>query len=485
MSIVDEITRLTSAKADIKAAIEAKGVSVPSSAKLDAFPSYVSAISGGAADPVIQALAVTANGTYIAPNGIDGYSPVTVYVQSAAGSNENEIINRSLSGTYVNDTVTFIGEYAFYGTSIQHAAFPNVTNVRTAGFMYCPSLRTINLPAVTSLGRATFSWCFSLASVSFPELVSTEYGVFTQCGELSYVSFPKIRNLGSSAFERCSKLREVFLGASLTKIGATTFSNCTALSEFHHATVSRIYDGAFYNCSNLETVNLPNVSMISVSAFAGCSRLQSAVFPLVSQIYSMAFFGCTSLKRIYFAAISYAYGTSAFANCTSLSDIYFKAKVGGASYFAGCSAIPEITDENFPTLTNVSDNMFQSCTGISRIVHTTMQYLRADAFADCTSLRVVKLWGDSSATLRQFSISAFLRCSALESIYLLGNATFGLANRAAFSSTPLSKSTYLGHFGSIYVPASLLASYKTATNWTYYSSRFVGLTDEEIAALPF
>jgi hypothetical protein len=33
----------------------------------------------------------------------------------------------------------------------------------------------------------------------------------------------------------------------------------------------------------------------------------------------------------------------------------------------------------------------------------------------------------------------------------------------------------LGYFGSIYVPTSLLASYKTANNWTYFSSRFVGV----------
>jgi len=44
-----------------------------------------------------------------------------------------------------------------------------------------------------------------------------------------------------------------------------------------------------------------------------------------------------------------------------------------------------------------------------------------------------------------------------------------------FSNTPIHLSTYLGYFGSIYVPASLLASYKTATNWATYSNRMVGI----------
>lgn len=44
-----------------------------------------------------------------------------------------------------------------------------------------------------------------------------------------------------------------------------------------------------------------------------------------------------------------------------------------------------------------------------------------------------------------------------------------------FAYTPMSSSSYLGYFGSIYVPASLLASYKTATYWSQYSSRMVGI----------
>lgn len=42
--------------------------------------------SGGAAEPVIQPLEVTTNGTYNAPAGVDGYSPVTVNVSGSAGT---------------------------------------------------------------------------------------------------------------------------------------------------------------------------------------------------------------------------------------------------------------------------------------------------------------------------------------------------------------------------------------------------------------
>ena len=48
MSISTELTRLQKAKADIKAAIEAKGVTVPSNDRIDEYSTYISQISSGA-----------------------------------------------------------------------------------------------------------------------------------------------------------------------------------------------------------------------------------------------------------------------------------------------------------------------------------------------------------------------------------------------------------------------------------------------------
>lgn len=53
MSIATEISRLQTAKADIKAAIEAKGVTVPAAAKLDTYDDYVAQISGGGGGAVL------------------------------------------------------------------------------------------------------------------------------------------------------------------------------------------------------------------------------------------------------------------------------------------------------------------------------------------------------------------------------------------------------------------------------------------------
>lgn len=50
MSIASEISRLQTAKADLKTAIEGKGVTVPSSIKLDGYADLVDSISGGGSD---------------------------------------------------------------------------------------------------------------------------------------------------------------------------------------------------------------------------------------------------------------------------------------------------------------------------------------------------------------------------------------------------------------------------------------------------
>ena len=47
MSIASEISRIQSAKADIKSAIESKGVTVPNDAKIDAYAPLIQAIGGG------------------------------------------------------------------------------------------------------------------------------------------------------------------------------------------------------------------------------------------------------------------------------------------------------------------------------------------------------------------------------------------------------------------------------------------------------
>lgn len=70
---------------------------------------------------------------------------------------------------------------------------------------------------------------------------------------------------------------------------------------------------------------------------------------------------------------------------------------------------------------------------------------------------------------------AFYNCTSLTSAAFTKNSVVTLSATNAFMNTPMSVSTYTGNFGSIYVPASLVSSYKTATNWAAYANRIVSI----------
>lgn len=62
MSVTSEITRLQNAKASLKTAIEGKGVTVPSSTKLDGYAALVESISGGGGDPDVEGIDLNLTG---------------------------------------------------------------------------------------------------------------------------------------------------------------------------------------------------------------------------------------------------------------------------------------------------------------------------------------------------------------------------------------------------------------------------------------
>lgn len=72
-------------------------------------------------------------------------------------------------------------------------------------------------------------------------------------------------------------------------------------------------------------------------------------------------------------------------------------------------------------------------------------------------------------------MQAFWGCSNLQDLYLTGNRVVTLQGSEAFYGTPIWMSNMTGLSGTIHVPASLVASYKSANYWSYYSNIIVGV----------
>lgn len=129
-----------------------------------------------------------------------------------------------------------------------------------------------------------------------------------------------------------------------------------------------------------------------------------------------------------------------------------------------------MTQVNFPQCTTIGDAAFANCTNLSQISFPECTSIGYQAFIYCYSLTQV-----SFPKCTNISAFAFYGCSRLLSLYFLGNSIITLSSSNAFINTPLTDNSYTELFGNIYVPATLLATYKTATNWVYYSSRIVGI----------
>lgn len=101
MSIASEITRIQTAKENIRTSIINKGGTLSSDAPIDEYASAISSIpTSGGGSSTLTTKNITVNGTYTASDdNADGYSSVTVNVQ-----NQGTLI---YEGTFSEDTGTF------------------------------------------------------------------------------------------------------------------------------------------------------------------------------------------------------------------------------------------------------------------------------------------------------------------------------------------------------------------------------------------
>ena len=194
MAISTEITRLQTAKSSIKSAIENKGVTVPSTTKLDCYASLISQIN--------------------------------------VGGNENDIIERTLT-SIENSTVDVIGSYAFACClNLTTASFPECTRINNSAFFNCYNLSTISFPQCTSIGSSAFFNCSSLTTASFPECSYIDDAAFANCFKLSTVSIPQCTSINYNAFAYCSSLTNVSF-PQCTSIGSSAFANCYNLLSLY------------------------------------------------------------------------------------------------------------------------------------------------------------------------------------------------------------------------------------------------------------
>ena len=128
-------------------------------------------------------------------------------------------------------------------------------------------------------------------------------------------------------------------------------------------------------------------------------------------------------------------GNKAFFYCTNLTTVNLPACTALHEYaFRSCNNLSYIS---IPNVTGLSGYCFENCTALETISLPKCSYLSRYAFRSCSNLNTIYMGTELSTVATMVQSNALLDCSALQSIY---------------------------------VPASLVDAYKSAENWSYYSS---------------
>lgn len=304
---------------------------------------------------------------------ISGMTEITSYL---FGSN-NSLYNSSLLKCYLGDSVTNIGNYAFFNCySLTNVVIPeNVTNIGVYTFQGCYSLTSVVISdTVTSIGNYAFQSCSSLASVVIPEgIMSVGTSVFYNCYSLTSIVIPStLTSIGERMFSCCYSLTNVAISKNVTSIGNEAFQSCYSLTNvIIPDTVISMGNNVFANCHSLTNVAIPNpVTSIGSSAFVNCYSLTNITIPKnVTGIGDGAFRACFSLANISIHDGMIAIKDSTFSNCSLLTSIVVPSTVTSIeSYaFSGCYKIKDyvLKCSSVPTL--VSKYAFSTINKIATI----------------------------------------------------------------------------------------------------------------------
>ena len=453
---------ILSYKSDIKSAIEAKGVDM-TNVPLSGYASAIGQISGGGGGGVIRSLTVTSNGTYTAEGGVDGYSPITVDVpQSVTGYTEKDITEGVQIANLSNSAIS-VGAYAFYkNTDLETVNLPNCIEVSTEAFKECTHLTTVNLPVCTSIGQSAFYNCSALTTINMP---SVEY------------------------------------------IGSTAFSSCSALTSIYLPVCINISQTAFASCSSLTSVDLPVCEYIGNNAFANCKSLNSLtlctdVYWTISY-YSRMLFNTpimSGIGSIYVRSDTYnAWITS--TGWSSLSDRFVSVETSdtllsfsegtvygttnvlksGFTDYIGVSN-NDILSVDLSMCRNISDYALKGCTSLSQVSLPVCEYVAKETFNGCTALTSIDL-----PVCTRIGDNTFANCTSLSYVNLpvcnkLGTNVFFLADVSfslilGYSGVVTTGANPIGNLTKVYVPASLVDLYKSAKNWSEFSSQIFPISE--------
>ena len=344
-------------------------------------------------------------------------------IEAQAFAKCSQIDNNVYGGSFIPESVTSIGQYAFSDTALW--VNPDEFGVIYAGnwIVGCDSTtdQTISIKYDPDEG--------TLIGIA-------DYAFYNNSRLRSVSGMRYVNYIGTGAFCGCSGLTSISFGSDLQAISDYAFYQCSSLYRVGSMPyeLSEIGRSAFYECVTLEEIDFSanrNLKTISPFAFFGCTNLKKVVLPEnLETIGRCAFYNCTSLGEISIPDKVTEIGDKVFYKCTSATTL----NIG-----AGLEEIPEYT--------------FANCTSLKSIeIPGTVKKIDSKAFYKCTDAKTIIL----NEGVEYVSSYAFYNNSNVEYVYL--PTTLNTVEKYAFKG--------LDKLESIIIPASL----ENIESYAFYSS---------------
>ena len=397
--------------------------------------------AGGGSSVQVDALDVTANGTYTAESG-HAYNLVTVNVSGGGSASDNDVRFLDYDGSVVYsysasdfaaltampdnpthegltsqgwnwslaDAKSYVADYGMLDIGQMYITDDGKTRlyirIATTGRMDVPVYFS-----QTVANGVTINWGDGSADETFAGTgnITSAHHVYANIGNYVITLDPAegcTLGLGTGQSNTC-----VMGSYSDMKVYANMLQSVYGGAAIHLA------GNAFQNCSSLTSITIPNTATsIASSLFSGCSLLARITIPnTVTSIGSSVFQSCFSLTKIIFP--------------NSITKIF-------SNVCDGCILLTSITLPN--TVTSIASSAFQSCFSLTRMTFpNTVTSIASKVFASSYSMAEYYMLPETPPTIQSDSLYVPADCK-------------------------------------IYVPYSadhsILNAYKTATNWSNYAS---------------
>ncbi len=278
---------------------------------------------------------------------------------------------------------------------------------------------------ITKLGDRTFyAYKKVLKSITLPNTL--EYigaSVFSDCTALTEIKLPNnsLRSLGNSAFGGCTGIKHFHIPGTVWSMH-NSFSGCTGIETITVDWMSTYYraeDGILYNLDKSEILFVYSLDGTTLTIPKTARNIQSSALDLCTELER---FECEEGITYYTAADGVLYANTSQGKMLAMAPKKLAGKlvvpddvaVVGQNAFNGCTLLTEV---QLPvSLTKIDGATFRFCSSLAKInIPESVTYIGQRAFEGCSSLPEVLTIPKSVKYIGEY---AFNGCTSLKFIYI-------------------------------------------------------------------